>query len=109
MRFSNELTDAQLERLAILSEELGEAQQVIGKIIRYGYESFDPNRSEEPFIETEGTNRCDLEKELGDVLFAIQMLSGKSDISRGRIESRVEEKTRKIKPYLHHQAEVGDE
>ena len=106
MRFSK-LTDAQLERLAILSEELGEAQQVIGKIIRHGYESFDPNRSEEPFIETEGTNRSDLEEELGDIVCAIEMLSGSGDISRGRIESRAEEKSRKIKPYLHHQAEVN--
>ena len=38
----NKLTAAQTERLAILSEELGEAQQAIGKIMRHGYDSCNP-------------------------------------------------------------------
>lgn len=33
----NQLTNAQAERLHILLEELGEAQQAIGKILRHGY------------------------------------------------------------------------
>lgn len=33
----NDLSNAELERLALLLEELGEAQQVIGKILRHGY------------------------------------------------------------------------
>jgi hypothetical protein len=36
MKFSNELSDAEVERLAILAEEMGEAQQCIGKILRHG-------------------------------------------------------------------------
>ncbi len=47
----NGLTDAQAERLALLLEELGEAQQAIGKILRHGYESMSP------FDETKTTNR----------------------------------------------------
>ena len=38
----NQLSDAQLERLYILSEELGEAQQAVGKILRHGYDSKHP-------------------------------------------------------------------
>lgn len=38
-KFSNKLNDAQSERLALLLEELGEAQQAIGKILRHGYQS----------------------------------------------------------------------
>lgn len=102
-KFSNQLTDAELERLAILSEEMGEAQQVIGKIIRHGYESFDPARSEEMFIETKGTNRCDLEKELGDVLTAVEFMVTAKDVREMAIQDRGLEKRQKIKKYLHHQ------
>ena len=34
----NKLSDAETERLAILAEEMGEAQQAIGKIIRHARE-----------------------------------------------------------------------
>lgn len=37
-----DLTNAELERLAILMEECAEVQHIIGKIIRHGYESFNP-------------------------------------------------------------------
>ena len=49
--FSNGLNDAEAERLAILLEEFGEAQQAVGKILRHGYESYDPSRDEEMCIE----------------------------------------------------------
>jgi len=96
-KFSNNLTDAQLERLAILSEELGEAQQAIGKIIRHGYHSWDPT------VVGSGTNRDDLEKELGDVRYAIGLLCAAGDVEHGNILKRRDEKGDKILPYLHHQ------
>jgi hypothetical protein len=37
MEYFNSLTPAELERLSLLLEELGEAQQAIGKILRHGY------------------------------------------------------------------------
>jgi|ERR1700733_6552830 len=98
-KFSNNLSDAQLERLAILSEELGEAQQAIGKILRHGYNSWNPE------VVGNNTNVSDLEKELGDVLFAIQMLQDAGDVSTTNINARMWEKAEKIKPYLHHQAD----
>ena len=93
----NELTPAQLERLAILSEELGEAQQAIGKILRHGFESYHPAYPER------GSNRCQLERELGDVWFAITLLSDGGDIRPDRIAERSREKADAIQPYLHHQ------
>jgi hypothetical protein len=42
----NRLTPAEAERLALLLEELGEAQQIIGKILRHGYESYHPDDPE---------------------------------------------------------------
>lgn len=56
----NELTPAETERLAILAEEMGETIQVIGKILRHGYDSRNPLEGK-----TGWTNRANLEKELG--------------------------------------------
>ena len=42
MKHFNQLTPAEAERLALLLEELGEAQQAIGKILRHGYASTHP-------------------------------------------------------------------
>ena len=94
--FSNELTPAQLERLAILSEEMGEAQQVIGKIIRYGYESGDPTKDYVP-------NRVLLEKELGHVFLALGMMSAANDLEHKEIIHYQEKKRDSIKRWLHHQ------
>ena len=98
-KFSNKLSDAQLERLAILSEEMGEAQQIIGKIIRHGYESKDPT------IKDSETNHSLLEKELGDVRAAIQLMVWARDVPEDAILRRIEQKLIKIGPYLHHQPE----
>jgi NTP pyrophosphatase (non-canonical NTP hydrolase) len=97
----NELMPAELERLALLSEECGEVIQIIGKIIRHGYESCNPN-------DPEGvTNRELLEKELGDVDFATALLCRAKDVRRWKIESHSEVKGLKIGKYLHHQAQPG--
>ena len=95
--FSNELTEAQTERLAILLEELGEAQQAIGKILRHGYHSWDPT------VVSNCTNIDDLVKELGDVIYAIEFLCSSGDLDYKAIQRRSSEKCEKIKPYLHHQ------
>lgn len=43
MKNFNGLSPAETERLALLSEEMGEVQQAIGKILRHGYESIHPD------------------------------------------------------------------
>ena len=94
---SNELTDAEIERLAILSEELGEAQQCIGKILRHGYESYNP------VVDTGMTNRRELERECGDIYEAISMLCHARDISDAAVNRRQAEKHVSIRRWLHHQ------
>ena len=91
------LTPAQIERLAILSEELGETQQAIGKILRHGF--FSAN----PLIENGPQNYESLERELGDIELAIEMLVEAGDLNASRIHARKYIKREKIKPYLHHQ------
>jgi NTP pyrophosphatase (non-canonical NTP hydrolase) len=93
----NNLTPAEAERLALLSEECGEIVQVIGKIFRHGYESCHPD-------DQQGiTNRKLLEKETGDAIAAIAMLIKAGDISEQEIEHHAEEKKENVVKYLHHQ------
>jgi hypothetical protein len=96
-KFSNELTDAQVERLAILAEELGEAQKCIGKILRHGYESYNP------VVNTGMTNRRELERELGDIYAAIEMLGDANDVSAHGVGGRMIQKKREVKKWMHHQ------
>ena len=96
--FSNDLSAAQLERLAYLAEEMGEAIQAIGKIIRHGYESRNP-------LEAEGvTNREFLIEELADILYGIALCSEKKDISEDALVSACESRANS-RPHLwfHHQ------
>ena len=91
-----DLTPSELERLAVLSEELGEVQQIIGKILRFGYESYNP-------LEENGkTNREKLEMELGDVNLMVCHMEDSEDISIENIEGFTEKKSKTINKWLHH-------
>lgn len=91
----NELSPAEAERLAVLSEECGEVIQNIGKILRHGYESCHPS----------GTlsNRELLENELGDVMHIVERMVRSGDLSRPSIEAYKSAKADRIGRYLHHQ------
>lgn len=92
----NQLTPAQAERLAILGEELGEVQQVIGKILRHGFNSYHPDNKDV-------TNREMLTKELGDVEAAIDLLVIAHDLDDDAIGEYKRIKLEKIKQWVHHQ------
>lgn len=95
----NQLSAGQTERLALLLEELGEVQQAVGKILHHGYDLYNPT------TKTKGLNREQLEKELGDVKFAITLLCKCGDVSANNIwkaECDKAEKAEKVKQYLHH-------
>ena len=96
----NQLTDAQAERLALLLEELGEAQQAIGKILRHGYESRHPSKPHGP------SNRDSLEIELGDVAAAIDIMKMAKDIEDATIKNHRDYKLVSVEKYLHHQKVV---
>ena len=102
MTFSNKLSAAEAERLAILAEELGEATQAIGKILRHGYESYNPDDINSM------SNRGQLQKELGDIFCAVDMMVSANDLNGKIVTHHREKKAEKIKPYLHHQ-ELSDE
>lgn len=92
----NKLTSAETERLALLLEELGEAQQAIGKILRHGYESKNPD---DIFALT---NRQALEREIGDVIASVQLMEQAGDLSSIAISERIGVKLEKVKAYFHH-------
>jgi NTP pyrophosphatase (non-canonical NTP hydrolase) len=95
--FSTELTLSETERLALLLEEMGEAQQIIGKILRHGY------ASKNPFYPDGDTNRQLLVKELGDVLVAIDFMTDNGDITVADLEDRKRVKNHRVWDYLHYQ------
>ncbi len=97
--FNNRLSDAQLERLALLAEEMGEALHAIGKIIRHGYESVDSTLPAHKMI----SNRAMLQKELGDVRAAMILLCNANDLTKEVIHARADEKLISVRKWLHHQ------
>ena len=95
----NRLTPAELERLAILGEECAETVHIIGKILRHGYESYDPTEA----LTEQRSNRFLLENELGHVMWAIRAMCLTYDINAERIEKHATEKGPRAAKYLHHQ------
>lgn len=93
----NRLSPAEVERLALLVEELGEAQQAVGKILRHGYHGAHPDDEEKK------TNRGRLEEELGHVLFSMSFMEECGDLEMVNIEKSARTKKLCVKKWLHHQ------
>lgn len=90
---------AELERLALLVNGLGQAQRAVGKILLFGYEARD--------LRGGSTNRQVLEKELGDLYHAILALTSAGDVRGTAITHHSEEKSRTVAQDLRHQAPPG--
>lgn len=89
----NRLTPAEAERLAMLAEEAGEIVQVVGKILRHGYESYHPANPTE-------TNRDLLANEVCDFLAVIQMMDADFNVGGGlEPDAAIAKKLR----FAHHQ------
>lgn len=96
----NELTDAEAERLACLAEECAEVIQVIGKILRHGYESVNPDRA--GTHRARESNRDLLNKEIGDACGIMEMMDDSGDIDSAAVTQHAMAKRKKVKHYLHH-------
>lgn len=95
-RHFNALTESELERLAILSEECGEVIRAIGKIVRHGYESGSAHGTGE-------VNRQGLEREVADVILAVTRMERAGDLNPINISAFAVAKTERANLYLHHQ------
>ena len=98
----NGLSEEQAEVLAILAEECAETIQVVGKILRHGLYSYNPNTPRG----VDGPNNLEsLERELGDVRAAI-WLCRKYGVIPSTISDAAKKKMR-IRKYLHHATTTG--
>lgn len=99
LRHVNELTNSELERLALLGEELGEAAQIVGKILRHGYKSTNPLT---PDTQIPISNRELLCEELAHVLFAIRLMAVNDDVNPAIMEHMMRSKESRIGRWLHY-------
>lgn len=93
--FDTKLTPAEIERLALLAEECGEVVQIVGKILRHGYESYHPDGYD--------SNRQLLTKELGDLYAALEMMTKADDLKMIEVLDAAQCKAGRVSEYLHHQ------
>lgn len=100
MAFSNGLSPQECERLALVMEEMAEVSQVIGKILRHGYDSFNPT------IPKADTNRLLLAKEIGDVAYALNLLSAAEDVDMVEVSQSFHKKAETFRHWNHHQPEA---
>lgn len=94
----NELTNAESELFAVLAEECGETVQAVGKILRHGKYSWNPD------VVSKRTNIEELEKELGDILAVIDLLVRSKVIDAANMHSLKDAKLQRVWKYLHHNA-----
>jgi NTP pyrophosphatase (non-canonical NTP hydrolase) len=89
-----ELTRAEIERLAWLAEELGEAAQAVGKVLRFGWKSNWKGGH---------SNRVALETELGDVTAALDLMIDARDVRGGDVRAWRNKKRARVARFLFHQ------
>lgn len=100
--FSN-LRPDEIERLGLLAEEAAEVIQVVGKILRHGWDSRKPSDPTGP------TNRENLLTELIDFSTIVGLCEGCGDFNISSvIQERSFEKIEKLKRYTHHQRFAED-
>jgi hypothetical protein len=95
MKHFNNLTPAEAERLSFLAEEMGEAIQSIGKILRHGYRNSNHENKGD-------TNRELLSKELGHVDAGIYLLCRNGDQYAPTITKYRKQKLKELPKWLHH-------
>lgn len=92
------LTPGEIERLAILAEECGEAAQAIGKVLRFGWESSSPYRGANG-----RTNRADLERELGNIRAVVNLMLDAGDVRLNAVQSWQRNKREALKKWTLYQ------
>lgn len=92
----NDLSPAEAERLAMLAEEAAEVVQMVGKVLRHGYDSFHPMNPDGP------RNRELLMKEIADFDAVKDLMYGAGDIDPAT-SSEMSFARNKKRKYAHHQ------
>lgn len=95
--FTTGLSLSQKERLALLIEECGETIQAATKILRHGYDSYNP------FDAHRVTNRAQLAKEIGHIGVAVELLANERDIEVALVNTEADTKRMTVWQWLHFQ------
>ncbi len=95
------MTEAERERLAMLAEECGEVIQMVGKILRHGYDSYHPNDSQKI------SNRELLIRELQDIEGVIYGMCINDDIDPPTCTAECETTWQKKLKWTYHQRETN--
>lgn len=94
MGIVNRIGEAEQERLGLFTEEMGESQLEIGKILRHGIDSSHPD---DPDL----SNAERLELEAGHVLASIDLLVACGTLSREGLARSRRAKLEKLRSWLH--------
>lgn len=97
------LSQSEAERLELLIEEASEVIKAATKILRHGYESYDPTKA----AVMRSTNRYDLIEELGDLMAVVTRMDDAGDIRLPAVMDRRDYKLERGGKYLHHQEVVN--
>lgn len=97
-KFNTGLTDAERERLTMLAEEAAEIVQAVTKILRHGYESFNPDRPQD------GTNRDQLRREYVQLCGIGSQMMRVGDLPKGT-GTEIREAWQKKLRYTHFQGD----
>lgn len=99
---SDDIDAATKELLICVAEEAGEITQMVGKILRFGFDSYHPNDPDKV------DSRTRLNQELSDMLVLIDLLVYENIIDAGDITKLKEAKRAKLAKFLQHY-EITDE
>lgn len=91
----HDLSDAEVERLAMLIEECGEIIQIACNILRHGYEPKHPHHA------PSATNRMLLEMEIGDARSSMALMAFHGDIDHVRVIEHARTKPAKRNAWIH--------
>lgn len=97
---SHGLTPAELERMALLTEQCGEVVQAVGRILRHGFAGCHP--------EGGPSNREALAREIGDLRVAIELVMRAPDVDEGVVDRAEIDKWIRLHRYTRHQRTMFD-
>lgn len=96
----SDLTFSQMERLHMLSEEAAEVIKASMKVLRHGYENYNPD-----YGAGKSVNREDLQRELGDLFGVAHHMQRHKDVDATLVGNHASNKLNKSRPYMHYYEE----
>jgi hypothetical protein len=101
------LTRSQIERLALLGEALGQASEVVGRVLRMGY-----NLHSGPLPVREcgsifPIGRVSLQDALGNIVHAVDRMTFSGDVACDAIQQQADWKAKHVEASMLHQGKAG--